>query len=215
MGIPKQLHQIWIGPDDRPNDLIKTWQDKHQDWPHFVWDERAINNEIVWTSGARQVYDQYMQDERFCGAANVARVLILHQYGGVYVDADMRCRHTLEGAWFMDHNNWISQSPHDPTRSQNAAMAGNKYSPFLTKYVEKLNEIGERGLEIHPSWQRTGALLIDSFRNQVQDDVGFVSSPAFFSRQKNGNTNPALWTYTGIMYADHFFYSTHGRRMSA
>lgn len=219
MGIPQQLHQIWIGPDQQPNHLIKTWTDQHPNWSHFVWDEDALDHDLAWTDGARKVYDQYMQDGRYCGAANVARVLILHQYGGVYVDADMRCRHRLDGAWFMDHQNWISQSPHDPNRSQNAAMGAQAGSVLMGLYADRLEEIGQRDLPIHPSWKTTGALLFDGIRTLkpegINFDLGFVPSPAFHPRQKNGATNPGLWTYTGIIYADHYFYSTHGRKLPA
>ena len=219
MGIPKQLHQIWIGPDQRPDHLIKTWQDKHKGWGHVVWDESMLDKALAWTPGARKVYDRYMQDKRYCGAANVARVLILHQYGGVYVDADMRCRHTLDGAWFMDHANWVSQSPHEPTRSQNAAMGAAQDSTLMGIYADRLDEIGQRDLPIHPSWKTTGALLFDGIRALVPEgvsfDLGFVPSPAFHPQQKNGAANPALWTYTGIIYADHYFYSTHGRKLPA
>lgn len=219
MGIPKQLHQIWIGPDERPDKLIRTWQDKHEDWAHFVWNERAIDNELGWTTDLRKVYDQYIKDERYCGATNVARAIILEQYGGVYVDADMRCRHSLDGAWFMKHDCWISQSPHESSRSQNAAMASTQHGAAIAKYVNELERVGAQDKPIHPSWQTTGAVLFDSVRTWAADnphiDIGFVPSPAFHPQQKNGAANPALWTYTGIIYADHYFYSTHGRKLPA
>lgn len=219
MGIPKLLHQIWIGPDARPDKLIQTWTDRHQDWPHILWSEQSIDNELDWTPGARKIYDQYIKDERYCGATNVARVLILHQYGGVYIDADMRCRHSLHGAWFMQHQNWVSQSPHDPNRSQNAAMGADKGSILMGLYADRLDELGQTGGPIHPSWKTTGALLFDGIRTLAPEgvsfDLGFVPSPAFHPQQKSGAANPALWTYTGIIYADHYFYSTHGRKLPA
>ena len=217
MGIPKQLHQIWIGPDQRPDHLIKTWHDKHKDWSHLVWDETMLDKAIDWSPGARKVYDQYIRDQRYCGATNVARVLILNQYGGVYVDADIHCRHSLDGAWFMEHENWISQSPHDPERFQNAAMGAVQGSSLMSMIAFDLDMVSAQGRPIHPSWQTTGAVQIKNVYDNTapKQDLAVVPSPAFHPQQKNRATNPALWTYTGIIYADHFFYSTHGRKLPA
>lgn len=219
MAIPKNLHQIWIGPDPRPAQMIDGWTRKHETWSHFVWNERALNKDIKWTRGTRAVYDRYMRDGRYCGAANVARVLILHQYGGVYIDADMVCRHTIEGAWFMQHDAWISQSPHDPNRSQNAAMGASGNNILLSRYINDLDQLGLTGGEIHPSWQKTGALLFDQVRIwadgiEPKPDLAIVPSPAFHPHKKNGAVNDRLFNYEGIIYADHKFYSTHGRKMS-
>lgn len=217
MGIPKQLHQIWIGPDQRPDHLIQTWTKRHQDWPHLVWDESMLDKAIDWSPGARNVYEQYMQDNRYCGAANIARIMILHQYGGVYVDADMQCRHSLEGAWFMDHTNWISQSPHDSDRFQNAAMGAVQGSALMSMIAFDLSMVSAQDRPIHPSWQCTGAVQIKKVYDSLtpKQDLAVVPSPAFHPQQKNGATNPALWTYTGVIYADHYFYSTHGRKLPA
>lgn len=217
--IPRQIHQIWIGPDPQPTDFISSWVQHHKDWPHFLWNEKAIDNELHWTDGARKVYDQYMQDERYCGAANVARAFILEEYGGVYIDADMRCLHSLETAWFMEHENWIAQSPHEPSRSQNAAMGAAKGSRLMANYVFALDLVGlEEPMQIHPSWQKTGAVLFDQERAKPymkNEDLAIVPSPAFFVHQKNGAVNPAMANYRGQIYGDHKFYSTHGRKMPA
>lgn len=218
MPIPKHLHQIWIGPDARPAMMIDGWTEQHETWDHFVWNERALDRDLKWTDGQRKVYDKYMQEERYCGAANVARVLILAQYGGVYIDADMSCRHTLEGAWFMKHAAWISQSPHEPSRSQNAAMGAAKNDILMVKYANELDQIGIYDFDIHPSWQKTGAVLFDRVRAWAEDivpkpDLAIVPSPAFHPHKKNGAVNDRLFNYEGIIYADHKFYSTHGRKM--
>lgn len=220
MGIPHTLHQIWIGPDPRPNDWIETWRQEHPDWSHYVWDEQAINMELMWMDGIRKVYDQYIKEERFCGAANVVRALILEQFGGVYIDADMVCRHRLDDAWFMRHEAWVSQSPHEPTRSQNAAMGTVANNVLFSYYVNSLDLIGRSDGPIHPSWQKTGAVLFDQVRAWGEGitpkiDVAFVPSPAFHPKTKSGKPNPALYNYEGQIYAMHHFYSTHGRKRTA
>ena len=217
MPVPNQIHQIWIGPDQRPDAMLESWRQAHPSWPHYVWDERALDNELDWTPGQRMVYDQYMRDERYCGAANVARILILHQYGGVYIDADMTCKHSLNTAWFMRHENWISQSPHDPDRLQNAAMGAAKGSALMSMIAFDLSMVSAQDRPIHPSWQCTGAVQIKKVYDSLapKQDLAVVPSPAFHPRKKNGAINEALYHYAGQVYANHKFYSTHGRKMSA
>lgn len=209
MSTPRYIHQVWIGPDPVPTDWCQTWQEMHPGWDYRLWREEDIDN-LSWPEGARKVYDKYIADERYCGAVNVARALILLRQGGVYIDADMICIKTIEGADFMRAPIWISQSPHDPSRSQNAAMGCEAGNPIMQSYVDHLCKVGE---DIHPSWQKTGAGLFDHVRNThfPQGKVTLVPSPAFHPRTKMGTVNKAAFGYAGNIYAEHYFYSTHGR----
>lgn len=208
---PERIHQIWIGPDPEPFEFISSWKRMHPGWEHRLWRERDIDG-LPWPAGAREVYDRYLRDERYCGAANVARALILLRDGGVYLDADMLCCHGLQGAPFLSSPAWISQSPHVATRSQNAAMGGAAGNVVLQAYVDHLAEIGAAG-EIHPSWQKTGAVLFDHVRNEHFEPaaVVLVPSPAFHPRTKSDKPNPMVAGYRGPIYARHRFYTTHGR----
>lgn len=208
--IPKFIHQVWIGPDPVPTDWCDTWPEMHPSWGYRLWREEDIDR-LTWPAEARKVYDQYIADERYCGAVNVVRALILMLQGGVYIDADMVCIKTMDGAYFMDSKVWISQSPHDPARSQNAAMGCEPGNGVMQSYVGHLCEVGN---DIHPSWQKTGAGLFDHVRNThfTRTTVTLVPSPAFHPRTKLGTVNKNAWGYQGNIYAEHYFYSTHGRR---
>jgi hypothetical protein len=207
--VPKFINQCWIGPDPVPVDWCETWPEMHPAWGYRLWREEDIDS-LPWPTGAREVYDKYIADERYCGAVNVARVLILALHGGVYIDADMVCIKTMENAFFMDSKIWISQSPHNPARSQNAAMGCEQGSAVMQSYLNHLCEVGD---DIHPSWQKTGAVLFDHVKDThfLRPAVTMVPSPAFHPRTKLGTVNRAAWGYTGSIYAEHYFYSTHGR----
>lgn len=209
--IPKSLHQVWIGPDPHPAAMLKTWQEAHPTWDYKLWTEDDIP-EMGMTAHAKELVNAYVKDGRYCGAVNVMRAFIIYHHGGVYIDADMECVTPLDEAWFMnDVDCFISQSPHEPTRSQNAAMGCNQYNAAMGIYCQKLNEVSLT--EIHPSWQKTGALLFDEVRTVLHSQIGFVASPAFHPRTKSGGLNPMMRDYTGPIYAKHHFYSTHHRKM--
>lgn len=207
--VPKFIHQVWIGPDPVPVDWTDTWAEMHPSWGYKLWREKDLD-ELLWPSEAKKIYNRYVKEERYCGAVNVARALILMLKGGVYIDADMVCIKTMDDAPFMKQNIWISQSPHDPKRSQNAAMGCDQGHPIMQSYLGHLCEVGD---DIHPSWQKTGAGLFDHVRNTHfrRGSVTLVPSPAFHPRTKLGTVNKAAFGYTGSIYAEHYFYSTHGR----
>jgi hypothetical protein len=42
--IPTHIHQIWIGPKQRPNEWLDTWPKKNPSFTFTLWDEQAIDN---------------------------------------------------------------------------------------------------------------------------------------------------------------------------
>jgi mannosyltransferase OCH1-like enzyme len=87
--IPKVIHQIWIGPREPPTKWINKWKydytKMYPDFIHVMWNEEKINTELIWTPKLRKIYDE---EKEMCGKADIARLLILYQYGGIYIDVD-------------------------------------------------------------------------------------------------------------------------------
>lgn len=81
--IPKKIHQIWIGTKPEPTEWTNTW--KNCGYEYELWDENKLKNLKMFN---QDKFDYYMNREIYYGAADIARVEILYQYGGVYVDAD-------------------------------------------------------------------------------------------------------------------------------
>lgn len=206
--IPKSLHQIWIGPKPVPQEWVTGWEKSHPGWNYKLWREDDIET-LSWHQPAYDTYQRYIKDERYCGAANVARAQILYEFGGVYIDADMKCLHTLNDAPFMRSRMWVSQSPHNPARTQNGAMAAEAGLELMSSYVKAQG----RTTDIHPSWEKTGSVLFDAVCiTHPETVVTVVPSPAFHPRTKIGGMNPARKSYRQKIYADHYFYSTRGGR---
>jgi mannosyltransferase OCH1-like enzyme len=87
--IPKKIHQVWVGPNSIPSEhkeWMEGWKRHHPNWEHRLWRDEAI---------LRQLPDEalalFHAAESWAGKADVARVWLVHQLGGVYVDADFQC----------------------------------------------------------------------------------------------------------------------------
>jgi mannosyltransferase OCH1-like enzyme len=84
MGIPKIVHQIWIGPKKRPDiwmDTVKSFCET-QGFEYVLWDDKMV--------GELKMVNQsfYDKESTYNGKSDILRYEILYQYGGVYIDAD-------------------------------------------------------------------------------------------------------------------------------
>ena len=84
MNIPKIIHQIWLGPNKRPDIWMDSWKNdyinKYPEWTYKLWTEKEIN-EINLTNKK-----QYENEKFYNGKSDIARYEILYQFGGVFID---------------------------------------------------------------------------------------------------------------------------------
>ena len=89
MSIPRILHQVWVGPP-MPEHLAQysaSWRMLHPDWEYRLWRE----DDLRWLRH-QDLFDRAAElSPRNVGqfASNIARLEILLQHGGVYIDSDM------------------------------------------------------------------------------------------------------------------------------
>ncbi len=127
--IPRHLHLIWLGgpiPDrlvGRPDD----WRRLNPGWDITVWGD----DDLAWLQ----------HRELFLGAgpastrSNVARYEILHRFGGVYADFDMRPVRPLDELG-TDHRLLLAEQ--SPGVLNPALMGGEAGHPFLAHLLAQL-----------------------------------------------------------------------------
>jgi len=88
MTIPKIIHQIWIGDKPMPINAMNTVKNMNPDYVYMFWCEKTIEDNL-------KIHPRYQrkieEHTAIWGKADMYRYLILEQYGGIYVDADMVC----------------------------------------------------------------------------------------------------------------------------
>jgi mannosyltransferase OCH1-like enzyme len=87
--IPKIIHQIWLGGPAPVEiaDMMRSVRDHHPDWEYRLWtgeNRPALINER-----------EFLQAPSLAMKADFLRYELLHEYGGVYVDADFDCHRSL------------------------------------------------------------------------------------------------------------------------
>lgn len=147
--IPKIIHQIWIGDKQLPETWLNSWKDKHPEYEYILWTEKDID-ELNLVN--RHIYDKFNESKTYNGMANVARIEILYNYGGIYLDADLKCLKPLNKEWLKCDFVGV-ESPHKKGRILNGILMTESYHYLLKQYMDVLGKVKE----IHPSWKNTGS----------------------------------------------------------
>lgn len=88
MSIPKIIHQLWIGDAPMPINAMNSVKNINHDFKYMFWHEKTIEEKLEIKPRYQRKIDEH---SAIWGKADLYRYLILHKYGGIFVDADMVC----------------------------------------------------------------------------------------------------------------------------
>lgn len=86
MELPKMIHYCWFGGaplDEKAHRCIDSWKKYFPDYEIIQWNEK--NFDINQYDFMRKAYDA----EKWAFVSDVARLLIVYEYGGIYFDTDV------------------------------------------------------------------------------------------------------------------------------
>jgi mannosyltransferase OCH1-like enzyme len=200
--IPKILHQIWVGPKPIPQDNINSWLNFHPDWEYYLWTEDTIVDRGL-NLHNRYHYNSYYNDKCFNGAANILRLEVLYNYGGVYVDMDSICLNSLNSLENLNDDFFGVYSPNIKGRVGNAFIGSTKHSPIIKHYMDQIHNLKK----INPSWKTTGGGLLTNIVKEYDIKNKILPSTLFYSHTKEGKwLNPST-----IRYSTHYWGTTFNK----
>lgn len=88
--IPAIIHFIWLG-SELPSEAeasINSWKSHHPGWEVKVWTDADLNN-FPWTSD--RIKKCFESAENYAEKADILRLEVLYQFGGIYSDIDVVC----------------------------------------------------------------------------------------------------------------------------
>ncbi len=138
--IPAVLHFVWVGPRAVPDEWLDAWKELHPGWQVRLWREADLDTlEMV----NRAHYDHAIAERSWHGASDLARVEILRNYGGVYVDIDSRPLRTFDRAPFMASDFFAAYEPTPslPGRLANGTIGSIAGHPILDTYARLVSEM--------------------------------------------------------------------------
>ena len=101
--IPKIIHYCWFGRGEKPELLkhcIESWKKYCPDYEIKEWNEENFDvNMFQYTSEAYKM-------KKYAFVSDVARVWIVYNYGGIYLDTDVELKQSLDD--FLKYDGWFA-----------------------------------------------------------------------------------------------------------
>ena len=101
--IPKVIHYCWFGRGEKPNSIkkcMKSWKEKCPDYEIIEWNEDNFDVN----------YNQYTKDaysaKKYAFVSDVARLWIIYNYGGTYLDTDVELKVSLDE--LCNNTTWLA-----------------------------------------------------------------------------------------------------------
>jgi mannosyltransferase OCH1-like enzyme len=164
--IPNKIHQIWLGPKEPPTDWMNTWPEKNPQWEYHLWTEKNLP----------ELYNQKQFDKinTWSGKADILRIELLYQYGGIYIDSDCECLNPLDDdlrkyPLFTCYENEAVR----PGLIQNNIIGSQPRHPLLASMMEAISEIED--INQDPPWTSVGPYLWTKVVRRYEVFNGFIS----------------------------------------
>lgn len=151
--IPYIIHQIWIGDKLPPQEYLDSW--KLYNFEYILWNEENLSNLKMVN---QDKYDYFYNKKIYHGAADIARVEILKQFGGLYIDADTLRLKNLPSEWF-NYDFFAVKAYDNPQwniRITNGILGSSKNNPVIEEYQERIRV----AKKIEPCWSTIGGTML-------------------------------------------------------
>jgi mannosyltransferase OCH1-like enzyme len=203
--IPKIIHQIWVGPKKMPEKYMKTWKDMNPEWEHIIWDDKMISEK--YPKGFRN-QSKIDEIEEWAGKADIMRYEILHDFGGIYIDADSICTNSLD-EHFLKHDSFACFE-NEQCRGNliaNGYIGAVKYCKLMQILIEKISKLETVSFQKtgKMAWQCVGPLLFTETIFERNYPISVYPSFVFIPEHYSG----IKYEGNGKSYSKQFWGSTH------
>jgi mannosyltransferase OCH1-like enzyme len=163
--IPKTLHMVWIGGRIPTRYALHAFDfaEHNPDWDVILWDDERVALEVEHMRNR----DLYLSETNPAAKVDLLRYELIHQFGGVYLDADTRSL----GPGSLDPmtHAFLTVSGDPWFNTGNAQFGFAKGSEFLAYVIENARDPRVRGMReipdrTGPTFLTTCALSFDDWR---------------------------------------------------
>mgnify|MGYP003629695255 FL=1 len=201
MNIPKIIHQLWIGEKPRPFKAMDKVRDMNPHCEYIFWNEEKIKKDL---KVSREYNRKIVSHSAINGKADMYRYLILLQYGGIWIDADILPIEPLDDFLFDKPFFCYESESVRPGLCANTILSFPKNHLYMKTMVQWIldNETREMHAEM-ASWDLVGPGLLTrmyhSFDKETKEMVHVFPSYYFLPDH-----------HTGLKYKGHGkVYTTH------
>jgi mannosyltransferase OCH1-like enzyme len=166
-----------------PRRCIESWRDHHPGWEFKLWDNDAVYGRS-WRNA-----DKFSAEPTLNGKADIVRVEILYENGGIHLDADSECVKPIP-EWMLDVEDSLSCYEHEKLRGNLIACGGIAASVPKSKFMaECIREIHRTDPGNRMAWENWGPGLFTRVNDRVPLSK-ILSSHYFLPWHYTGNASP-------------------------
>ena len=197
--IPKTIHYCWFGGQPLPNEFkkyIDSWKKYCPDYEIIEWNES--NYDVNKCDFIREAYKQ----KKWAFVSDYARLDIIYNYGGIYLDTDVEVVKRLDGLLKNDAFMGFEKSGYVATGLGFGAKKGNMIIKENLLYYQNIHFTDEKINEIACPIITTNILMNyglvkNDNKTQKLDDILICSSDYFCPKDsKTGVISLTSNTYT-------------------
>ena len=201
--IPKIIHYCWFGGKEKPSNVqkcIDSWYKYLSDYRFMEWNES--NFDINCNEYVRQAYE----NRKFAYVSDYARINALYQYGGIYMDTDVRVYKSFDNLLANKCILGFEEESYIATSFMACTPKHDLIKEFIGRY-ENINFYNDdNSLDLTTNVQRLTDILEDRglIRNnkyQQIDDIN-IYPQEYFSPYDYGN---CIRKNTDNTYCEHLF----------
>lgn len=129
MAIPKKIHYVWVGGNDKPKDIkkcMKTWQKHLQGYEIIEWNEK--NFDIDSHPFVKAAY----KAKKWAYVSDYIRAYVIYNEGGIYLDTDVILLDNFDD--FLNHKAFVGFENYDHPFT--AVFGAEKHHPLLKKMLD-------------------------------------------------------------------------------
>jgi hypothetical protein len=146
----KIIHQIWVGPYDLPireKQFIQELKDMNPTWEHKLWTNANLPPLPV---NIQVLFDQFEKQKDYAHQADILRVFLLREYGGLYMDVDFKCSVGFDSSDFHKADGFFCYHGGNDYTMPNGVFGSTKGSSIINYLTDLID--ATRGGWYGPSW---------------------------------------------------------------
>ena len=167
--LPKKLHYIWIGNSktELANKCIDSFHKYMSDYEIIEWNESNINS-LNLDCIYKQYYDFWYDRGLFAFCTDIARMFILEQHGGIYVDCDVEFIKHLPDSYI--EKPIISRLTPKDTVNTGCIWGCEKHDPFTINLINIIrNKLETDGHNYKRTWVQN-TIVLHMFNSVMTDN---------------------------------------------
>lgn len=166
--IPKIIHYCWFGNKEKPKmvlDCIESWRKVMPDYEIKEWNEN--NFDINFNDYTKKAY----QEKKWAFISDVARLVALKNYGGIYLDTDMYILKRFDDFLYYD----LVLGKEDEKHISAGMIANIKNSFFIEKVINYYNNT-----QIYETIPRVLTKIYDNLNVNEKERIKVFSKDYFY-----------------------------------